>query len=150
MEDLSLVAYCGLHCDLCAQRCRIPKQAAQLRDSLQKEGCEYWGGGIAGFEQFWEVLNQFSDSGQSCPGCRQGGGFPDCEIRRCAKERNVEVCPRCSDFPCDRVKKLGKVYPTLIPDGRRLKRIGLAAWIQEQNQRGATGFAHADIRCPRD
>jgi len=38
-------------------------------------------------------------------------------------------------------------YPTLIADGKRIKKIGIDAWIEEQEERVKTGFAYADIRC---
>lgn len=148
MEDLRLLTYCGLYCDLCASRCRIPAQAQQLRDSLKKEGCEYWGDSIPGFREFWPVLERLADPAQSCPGCRQGGGYPQCDIRTCARQRGIDMCPACPDFPCKHIEALGRIYPTLIADGLRLKRVGSAAWLQEQRQRVATGFAYADIRCP--
>lgn len=36
---------------------------------------------------------------------------------------------------------------TLIPDGRRMQRIGVEAWVAEQEERTRTGFCYADIRC---
>ena len=38
-------------------------------------------------------------------------------------------------------------YPTLLADGQRIKKIGLEAWVQEQEERAKTGFAYVDIRC---
>ena len=42
---------------------------------------------------------------------------------------------------------MAKGYPTLIPDGTRLREIGIDAWIEEQKARAETGFAYSDIRC---
>jgi hypothetical protein len=147
MENLKLVTYCGLYCGLCANRGRIAQQAKGLRESMVKEGYDKWGTAIAGFKDFWKFLGQLCDPDTACPGCRQDGGPPDCTIRKCAKERKVDVCVFCEDFPCKRVLGLAKGYPTLIADSERMKKIGIEAWTKEQEERAKTGFAYVDIRC---
>jgi len=37
----------------------------------------------------------------------------------------------------------------LLADGKRLTEIGLERWVEEQEERKATGFAYVDIRCHR-
>jgi len=148
MADLSLVTYCGLYCPLCAQRGRIPKQARALRGSLAKEGWESYGAVISeDFEPFWRLLSHFADPENGCS-CRDGrGGPPFCTIRKCAREKGIDVCPFCEAFPCEHIRTIGKGYPTLIADGVRMREIGLEAWIEEQTERAKTGFAYCDIRC---
>lgn len=148
MDQTELVTYCGLYCGLCAQRGRIPQQARALRDSMAKEGYEFWGQEMPGFATFWKFLANLGDPEKACPGCRAGGGYPGCEIRTCASERAVEVCPLCERYPCAKIERLARVYPTLIADGQRLRQIGLDAWIAEQERRAACGFCYADIRHP--
>ena len=145
-EVLKYVTYCGLYCGLCSQRARIPQQAKALRDSMAKDGFDQWGQDMPNFKGFWEFLDQWSDLKNCCPGCRQGGGNPECDIRECAQKRNVEVCIDCNDYQCDRISELGKIYPTLIADGQRLKEIGVDQWILEQEKRAETGFVYSDIR----
>ena len=147
MIDLTLVTYCGLYCGLCAQRGRIPHQAEALRESMAKEGYTFWGGEIPGFKEFWSFLAHLCDPEQACPGCRQGGGPPFCAIRKCARERGVDLCVFCDEYPCKRVLGIAKGYPTLIADGQRIREIGLERWIQEQGERAKSGFAYVDIRC---
>ena len=147
MDKLKLVTYCGLYCGLCAQRGRIPKEADVLRESIAKEGYEAWGKEIPGFNKFWKFLTNLCDPEKACPGCRQGGGPPFCSIRKCARECKVNICVFCENYPCERIETLAKGYPTLIPDGERLKEIGIEAWLAEQQERAKTGFAYADIRC---
>ena len=147
MADLELVTYCGLYCGLCAERGRIPRQAHALRESMAREGYEYWGTELPGFEQFWGFLSNLCDPDKACAGCRQGGGPPFCSIRTCARERQLDVCVFCAEYPCWRIEGLAKGYPTLIADGNRMKGIGVEAWILEQEERAKTGFAYVDIRC---
>jgi hypothetical protein len=45
------------------------------------------------------------------------------------------------------VLEIAKGYPTLLSDGKRMKEIGIEAWVGEQNARAETGFVYSDIRC---
>ncbi len=147
MADLDQVAYCGLYCGLCAQRNRIPKRAEALRESMCKEAWDRWGHDIPNFKEFWSFLNDLAESESRCR-CRGGEcGPPFCAIRKCARQKSVDVCPFCDDYPCDRIQGLAKGYVTMLADGERMKRLGIGAWIEEQEARRKTGFAYVDTRC---
>jgi hypothetical protein len=147
MDKLKLVTYCGLYCGLCAQRSRIPREANRLKESMVKEGYEFWGKELPGFKDFWTFLTDLSNPEKSCPGCRQDGGPPFCSIRKCARKSKIDVCIFCKEYPCKRLLGIAKGYPTLIADGKRMKEIGVEAWVKEQEERSKTGFAYVDIRC---
>jgi len=150
-EALRLVTYCGLHCGLCAQRARIPKQAVQLQETLNTEGLEDFyqyapdiRNAFPEFKRFLEKLARFDCS------CRVGtGGSPDCKIRNCARSRNVEVCALCSEYPCPRIQPMADRYPLLLTDGKHMKEIGVERWVEEQERRAKSGFSYSDIRHPR-
>lgn len=147
MSDLRLVAYCGLYCGLCAQCSRIPQRTKSLREAMQKEGYEHWGQEIPGFKEFWKFLEGLADS-EAKRSCRDGTCGPSfCGIRKCAREKGVDVCVFCEEYPCERILGLAKGYPTLLADGERMQKIGIEAWIDEQAERRKTGFAYVDIRC---
>jgi Protein of unknown function (DUF3795) len=144
-EQLEFVTYCGLHCNLCAERSRIPACAAALQQAMAEEGWPFWGPSIPDFARFWRFLDRLARDG-GCPGCRAGGGFPACQIRICARERGVELCSHCPDFPCDHVQALAARYPTLTADNRRLQAVGLERWLEEQEERARRGVVYADFR----
>jgi len=150
-EASRLLAYCGLYCGLCAERSRIPQRAKLLREALGEEGWDSWHGSVASmreaFSVFWEFLDGLVKN--DCA-CRRGGGPPECKIRACAKERGVEACPLCDDYPCGHIERLAEHYVTAIQDGKRLRRIGPEAWLKEQEERARRGFVYADIRIPWD
>lgn len=149
MPDLTHVTYCGLYCRLCANLARIPRESSALRDTLQREGWEYFGQYcVPNFTEFWAALGKLSQWDKTCQGCRGGCGNPACEIRKCAQERKMELCSSCPEYPCQRIGDLARRYPNLISDGRRQKDIGLDKWIQEQEERCRAGFCYADIRYP--
>ena len=105
------------------------------------------GGDQPGFTEFWAYLSRLCDPEGCCPGCRAGGGPPFSGIRKCARAREVEICPLCADYPCHRIEMLAEGYPTLLADGKWMQAVGIEAWIIEQEERAGTGFAYVDIRC---
>jgi hypothetical protein len=146
MDKLEQVTYCGLYCGLCTHRNRVPKQAGALRETMKKEGWEYWGGEEPNFKEFWTYLNGLAEMESKCS-CRSGKcGPPFCGIRKCAQEKGLDACPFCAEYPCNRVLGLAQGYVTLLADGKRMKEKGLDTWIEDQEERRKTGFAYSDIR----
>ena len=111
------------------------------------EGWGEWGDSFPHFKDFWEFLNNMSETDKSCPGRRQGGGPPFCGIRKCARKRVLVLCIECKEWPCSRIEVLAAGYVNLIPDSQRHQRIGTAKWLREQEARARTGFCYCDIRC---
>ncbi|MBX5328298.1 MAG: DUF3795 domain-containing protein [Candidatus Bathyarchaeota archaeon] len=145
-NSLRFVTYCGLYCRLCAQHARITRQASQLQQTLQEEGYGDF------YQHFPEMKNAFPQFSQfleklakfDCT-CRSGKGGPsNCEIRKCARQRRITVCPRCREYPCQHIQKLAECYPTLIQDGKRLQKIGVHKWMEEQEQRVKRGISYSD------
>jgi len=149
-EDLlRLVGYCGLYCGLCAHRNRIPQRAELLRETLREEGMDSWYQYIPSMKEtfpvFWKFLGELTE--MDCT-CRTEGGPPDCKIRICAKEKGVNTCPLCEEYPCKLINGLAKHYVMTIQDGKRLQEIGLEAWVKEQEARAKRGVVYADTRIP--
>ena len=77
-----------------------------------------------------------------CNGCKvmnENHHSPDCRFIKCAQDKEVESCCFCDENPCNNVMEMGTdKYPhhwTVIPNGRRIKEVGLEAWLEEQKQR---------------
>ncbi|MCX7745639.1 MAG: DUF3795 domain-containing protein [Clostridia bacterium] len=77
----------------------------------------------------------------ACKGCRVQGGcrlhWQSCETFDCVKERGMEFCFECSDFPC------GKLMPCADGAGKyphnmklynlcRMKQIGVEEWAERE------------------
>jgi len=146
---LTYVTYCGLYCGLCAHRNRIPQKASQLQKSLHEEGMDNWYQYIPEmkntFPTFWKFLQKLVNL--NCT-CRTGGGPPECKIRQCAKQKGIEICTQCKEYPCKLIQNLAEHYPTIIQDGKRLQKIGLEKWVKEQEERVKRGVVYADMRYP--
>ena len=59
----------------------------------------------------------------------------------------LKTCAFCDDYPCKKLKIFAKSEPLVIHDGKRIKEIGIEAWIIEQEKRKNDGFCYADVRC---
>ena len=112
---------------------------------MAEEGWPFWGPSMPRFVEFWSFLEELA-TGEGCPGCRADGGFPGGQIRACARERGLDVCSQCADFPCQHVETLAARYPTLIADNARMRTVGLEQWLSEQKERARRGVVYADIR----
>lgn len=116
-----LPAYCGLMCETCPifQASLEPDLFKQqkMRESIAEECRRIYGMDL-----------QASDIGD-CEGCRTGTGkifkgCLDCEIRICARARNLENCAFCRDYACNKLLKHFEVDPEArirLDEMRRLR-----------------------------
>ena len=60
------------------------------------------------FGEFLKGLRWLASQEQACQGCRFGGGWfwwPDCPVRDCCIEKNVDFCYQCNEFPCRKLQE---------------------------------------------
>jgi hypothetical protein len=142
-----LVACCGIYCGHCFSRTHIAPTAALLQDYMKRQGFETFGPYMPNFKEFWEFMKVLIEA-EGCPGCKKDGGSPACAIRTCARDKNVEACPLCSDYPCEKFSWLpsSESYPTLEKDNQLLRDNGLDAWLAMQEKRRIAGFTYVEER----
>ena len=87
-----MIGYCGYSCHLCAARSEDAEVRQKLVDGWRK---------LFGHEHY-------TAENVRCDGCKSDGRVADqsCKARSCARERGVESCAACEDFPCDRMRHL--------------------------------------------
>ncbi len=140
--DKKYACYCGLYCENCAVKVKVEPAAKVLYEEMNKLGFE----GIMSFfpdgEKFWSFLKNMTTEG-ICISCKAGSGNPACEIRVCAKERNVEACALCDSYPCEKFTDFFKGYPMLKQDNSILREKGWETWGKLQVERKAKGFGFA-------
>jgi hypothetical protein len=90
MEEM--LGYCGYNCHLCAARSDDPEVRQKLVD---------------GWRKFFGHENYTAENVR-CDGCRADGRLADkeCKARPCAREKSVESCAYCDEFPCDKLRPL--------------------------------------------
>jgi hypothetical protein len=148
MSDDDFITYCGLYCGLCAERTVLPSRAQELLDLVKDEGYDLFYEYIPGMkEQYPSFINVLKDlSAMDCR-CRNGsGGPPDCEIRACAKQRNVFVCMECPEFPCRKWDTIARSYPLLAVDALRYRELGKERWLEEQRAKARKGLNYRMLR----
>jgi hypothetical protein len=93
MEEM--LGYCGYNCGICAARSDDPAVRQKLVDGWRK---------IFGHQHY-------TAENVKCDGCRSDVRLADheCQARPCAREKGVESCAFCDEFPC---KKLGHLLAT--------------------------------------
>jgi hypothetical protein len=115
-----------------------------------------------GWDEFWSALlpeeereewhkwfNTFQNTlqylgGASCPGCRNNppsnkdgwGCLEGCVIPACVKERGVDFCAECDEFPCQKAKDFfttPEMTSSYWENGsRRIKEVGIEAYFEEK------------------
>jgi hypothetical protein len=99
-----IIAYCGLNCSECPAY--IAKKTDD--DQLRKKTAEEWS----------KAFNSdIKPEDINCDSCLTTEGVVIqycnvCEIRKCARERNVENCGHCEEYTCEKLEKWFKNVPS--------------------------------------
>ena len=76
-----------------------------------------------------------------CPGCSCDGYYTvPCKVHRCVREKGLDHCGQCGDFPCPKLGKMGDFRD--LDTGRVKERTcravaaeGLPAWLAEYEEK---------------
>jgi hypothetical protein len=104
----TMIAYCGLACDSCpihlATLERDPDKQIKMRTEIAEQLSK-----IYGTTPKPEIITD-------CDGCKVNNGrlftgCIDCEIRKCARAKNLGNCAFCIDYICEILDKHYKYDP---------------------------------------
>jgi hypothetical protein len=153
-EAKKLIGYCGIYCGTCGMyRGRIYAKIAQefleiIKAAGYPDELTINPKGVQpdfDFNEFLKGVEYFSkeDSGAYCQEpCKQGGGVP-CKNRPCARERGIEICYACKDFPCKHFSESLEKYPEKRKNYKNFKKLGFEEWIRFHAERAEKGYANA-------
>ncbi len=114
------VAYCGLYCPKCYKMV-VSNAAESLKNAL--ENTHICGSINDPSSQFKEELNNLVLL--RCPKlCKEGGGNPDCIIRKCCIKKNIPGCWDCNDFQM--CKNLSKQF---ISNIKKITKLGIDDFV---------------------
>jgi hypothetical protein len=134
---LAIVAPCGLSCAAC-----LSMRGGDI-ETLSRNLQHRLGGfarfasrfadmdpAFADYPAFERMLGYFANA--KCHGCRVGGCLhTDCPVHACVKEKNVDFCHQCPDFPCNKLDEQPWLKTKWEKNNLRLREIGPLAYYHE-------------------
>ena len=119
-DDQELIAYCGLYCKDChGFTGKIPDMARDLRKELRQLHYDKFahfistysfGKDFTSYDECYKVLGAMVKF-RCRKGCKNGGGSPFCNIRKCAMKKELDGCWECADFEtCKKLEFLEPVH----------------------------------------
>jgi hypothetical protein len=106
---------------------------------------------VCDYDEFVKGLKWLASQNKPCKGCRFGGGWswwPDCPVRDCVTQKELDFCYQCPDFPCDKLKQeplLGH-KKDIIEANNQLKSIGIENYAKQLIQRFRQAAASQPFR----
>ena len=131
---------CGLLCEKCFAYNKGPIRfhAEQLKsnlgsfDNYAKRFVTLLNEPVFGkYSNFKELLDFISSD--NCKGCRKQEChlFKDCKVKQCYKDRKVDYCYQCQDFPCDNTGFDENLKQRWSKINCRIREIGLENYYNE-------------------
>ena len=136
-EILDFLAPCGLNCRKCLANTEgeIAGHSVELQKLLGNFDiyAERFSNFLPVFENypsFKEMLSHFAEP--NCKGCRQGTcAFPNCGVTECYREKGVDFCFQCDEFPCEKTNFDPHLKARWIKMNNRMKEIGVESYYEE-------------------
>lgn len=89
------IGCCGIWCGSCAAGNGVLGELARrYRDMTEAYGLKEWAPDDFDFDEFSKGLSSIGKM-PLCPGCLQGGGRPECGIRKCTGDAGIDDCSEC-------------------------------------------------------
>jgi len=104
-----MISYCGLNCTTCpiylATKETDKTSKSKIIYEIIDKCKEHYG-----LEYKFEDIND-------CDGCKSESGklffvCSNCEIRKCATEKEIENCAYCNEYACNNLRNLFKTDPS--------------------------------------
>jgi hypothetical protein len=134
---LQTIAPCGLNCVKCLAFVdgEIRLHAAGLKRLLGS--FDRYAARFSGFMPVFGNYTSFKDlldlmANGSCRGCRSGDCiYPNCGVASCYREKKVDFCFQCDEFPCDRTNFDDDLKRRWRAMNMRMKQVGIEAYVEE-------------------
>lgn len=136
-EILNILSPCGLNCKKCIAytegeikfHCNKLKELLGSFDKYAERFSTFMPV-FKNYPSFMEMLNHFIHS--DCKGCRNGDcKYPNCGVAPCSKNKGVDFCYQCDEFPCERSNFDPDLKERWIQMNSLMKEIGAEAYYEE-------------------
>jgi len=139
-EILGTLAPCGLNCRKCfayneGEIKSLSKRLKKLLGNFDKyaERFSRFLPEFDNYPSFKKLLDFFAHG--NCTGCRNGTcKHPDCGVFHCYKEKGVEFCFQCEEFPCDKTNFDLDLHQRWLEMNVRMKKIGIQKYFEESKR----------------
>lgn len=136
-EILKTLAPCGLNCRKCiaCNEGEIKTVSLKLQELLGSfdRYAERFSAFLPVFKNypaFKELLAYFTEA--DCAGCRAGScKYPNCGVRDCHKQKSVDFCFQCDEFPCEKSNFDPDLKRRWIQMNNRMKDVSIESYFQE-------------------
>lgn len=104
------IGYCGIWCGSCvAGNGALQNLTKAYKEIIEKYALEQWAPKDFNFAEFKKGLESIQAM-EPCPGCLQGGGNPECHMRKCAMSKQLSECAACDQIgACEYTEELEKM-----------------------------------------
>ncbi len=137
---LDAISPCGLNCEKCFAHVDgdIRKQSRELKEKLGNFDLY-----AKRFETLLDepVFEKFSDfkimldyfASENCRGCRKENCrlFKNCGVRSCHREKKVDFCFQCDDFPCDKTHFDENLQKRWVALNEKIREMGIEKYYAE-------------------
>jgi hypothetical protein len=139
-EILERLAPCGLNCAKCMAFANgdIKKHALELKRLLgafdnYAQRFSHFAPVFENYPSFKKLLDHFAQAG--CKGCRHGDClYPSCGVAPCYKQKGVDFCFQCDEFPCAKTNFDPNLKARWIKMNYRMKEKGVEAYFAESKK----------------
>jgi hypothetical protein len=138
-EILEILGPCGLNCKKCVlnREGDIKHHSEELKKLLGSFDlyAERFGELISPifkeYSKFKELLEYLTKV--ECKGCRNQtcSIYPNCQVIDCYKEKDVDFCFQCNEFPCEKTNFDTDLKRRWILMNKRMRDIGVDAYCKE-------------------
>ena len=140
VEDL--IAYCGLYCGDCFGHGCGPDLARDLRKKLREEKFNRVSKGLSKyFKEFNDYDTCYDVLGAMVrlrcrSACREGGGNPNCRIRKCCIKKGLRGCWECTEFEsCEKFDFLKTIHEDAnLKNLRKIKNKGEDEFVKGKRE----------------
>ena len=136
-ELLNFLAPCGLSCQKCFAYTQgeISMHSKELQKllgnfNIYAERFSTFLPEFKNYPSFKTMLAYFAEP--DCKGCRQGTcKYPNCGVVDCYKQKGVDFCFQCEEFPCEKTNFDPHLRKRWIEMNNRMKEIGVEGYYEE-------------------
>ena len=139
-ELLEKIAPCSLMCHTCSAYehgviSGAAKQLSKYIEGVYEFYEKHSPNELGRFKIFQEELAKYSEG--KCSGCRNrehhGCSIKECFIFDCTKERHIDYCGECAEFPCDKTQKIfeEEVYQQWLKGNQEIKSFGIEGFWEK-------------------